>query len=226
MNKFIYGIIALISISSGAVGFHLITQTKQLLPPKYALYYKQARSISAFTLTDELGQPFNNTQLLDKWSLVFFGYTSCPDVCPTTLQNLNFIYEDLTTIAGNSQVLLVSVDPKRDTTEKLEQYIGYFNPNFKALRAEHDVLFPFSRNLGLMYAITSKEASKATSKDEVDVPAGDESYWVDHSASLVLINPAGKISAIFRPEQAVGEVPTIDNDKLLSDYQKIVALYQ
>ncbi|HCM45987.1 MAG TPA: SCO family protein, partial [Colwellia sp.] len=178
MNKFIYGIIALISISSGAVGFYLITQTKQLLPPEYALYYKQARSISAFTLTDELGQPFNNTQLLDKWSLVFFGYTSCPDVCPTTLQNLNFIYEDLITIAGNSQVLLVSVDPKRDTTEKLEQYIGYFNPNFKALRAEHDILFPFSRSLGLMYAITSKEASK----DEVDVPVGDESYWVDHSA--------------------------------------------
>lgn len=218
MNKFIYGIIALISISAGAVGFHLITQTKQLLPPEYALHYKQARPISAFTLTDELGQPFNNTQLLDKWSLVFFGYTSCPDVCPTTLQNLNFIYEDLTTIASNSQVLLVSVDPKRDTTEKLEQYIGYFNPNFKALRADHDVLFPFSRNLGLMYAITSK--------DEIEVPEGDESYWVDHSASLVLINPAGKISAIFRPEQAVGEVPTIDNDKLLSDYQKIVALYQ
>ncbi len=222
MNKTIFGIIALISISAGAVGFNLITKTKQLLPPEYALHYKQARQISPFTLTDELGQPFHNAQLLDKWSLVFFGYTSCPDVCPTTLQNLNFIYEDLTTIASNSQVLLVSVDPKRDTTEKLEQYIAYFNPNFKALRAEHDVLFPFSRNLGLMYAITSKEASK----DDVDVPAEDENYWVDHSASLVLINPAGKIAAIFRPEQAVGEVPSIDNDKLLSDYQKIVALYQ
>jgi len=222
MNKIIYGIIALISISAGAVGFHLITQTKQLLPPEFALHYQQARPISAFSLTDELGQPFNNTQLLDKWSLVFFGYTSCPDVCPTTLQNLNFIYDDLTTIASNSQVLLVSVDPKRDTTQKLEQYIGYFNPNFKALRAEHDVLFPFSRNLGLMYAITSKEEKK----DDVDVVAEDESYWVDHSASLVLINPAGKIAAIFKPEQAVGEVPSIDNDKLLSDYQKIVALYQ
>jgi protein SCO1/2 len=225
MNKFIYGIIVLISISAGAVGFHLITKTKQLLPPEYALHYKQARPISPFTLTDELGQPFNNAQLLDKWSLVFFGYTSCPDVCPTTLQNLNFIYEDLTTIASNSQVLLVSVDPKRDTTAKLEQYIGYFNPNFKALRADHDVLFPFSRNLGLMYAITSKEANKETSKDEVDVAEEDETYWVDHSASLVLINPAGKIAAIFRPEQEVGEVPSIDNDKLLSDYQKIVALY-
>lgn len=222
MNKTIYGIIALISITVGAIGFHLITKAKKLPSPEYALHYKQARTISAFTLTDEVGQPFNNTQLLDKWSLVFFGYTSCPDVCPTTLQNLNFIYEDLTAIASNSQVLLVSVDPKRDSSKKLKQYINYFNPNFKALRAEHDVLFPFARNLGLMYAITSKEASK----DNVDVPAEDETYWVDHSASLVLINPIGKIAAIFRPEQAVGEVPTINNDNLLSDYQKIVALYK
>ena len=222
MNKHIYSIIALISICAGAAGVYLISQTKQLPLPEYALHYQQARPISAFTLTDELGQPFNNKQLRDKWSLVFFGYTSCPDVCPTTLQNLNFIYDDLVTIANNSQVLLVSVDPKRDSREKLEQYIGYFNPNFKALRAEHDVLFPFSRNLGLMYAITSKEVSKS----DVNLPAGDESYWVDHSASLVLVNPAGMIAAIFRPEQVVGEVPSIDSEKLLSDYQRIVALYK
>ena len=216
MNKTIYGIIALLSISAGAVGFHFIKQAKQLPAPEYALHYQQARPISAFTLTDQLGQPFDNSQLQGKWSLVFFGYTSCPDVCPITLQNLNFIYGDLTAIASNTQVLLVSVDPKRDSSEKLAQYIAYFNIEFKALRAEHDVLFPFSRNLGMMYAITSKE----------DAEEEDESYWVDHSASLVLINPAGKVAAIFKPEQEVGEVPTIDNGKLLSDYKKIVALYQ
>jgi len=214
MNKIIYGFIVFISISAGAVGFHFIKQAKQLPVPESALYYQQARSISAFTLTDELGQDFSNTQLQDKWSLVFLGYTSCPDVCPTTLQNLNFIYDDLTAIASNSQVLLVSADPKRDSQAKLAQYIAYFNSDFKALRAEHDVLFPFSRNLGLMYAITSKEGDE------------DESYWVDHSASLVLINPKGKIAAIFKPEQEVGELPSINNDKLVSDYRKIVALYE
>jgi len=224
MNRIIYGIIALISISAGAVGFHYIKQAQQLPAPESALYYQQARPISAFTLTDELGQEFSNAQLQGQWSLVFFGYTSCPDVCPTTLQNLNFIYEDLTAIANNSQVLLVSVDPKRDSTDKLAQYIAYFNSDFKALRGEHDVLFPFSRNLGLMYAITSKEASK----EGADSSEGNEneSYWVDHSASLVLINPAGEISAIFKPEQEVGQLPSINNEKLVSDYQKIVALYE
>jgi protein SCO1/2 len=63
--------------------------------------------------------------------------------------------------------------------------------------------------MGLMYAISGEA----------------DNYSVDHSASLVLINPAGKIAAIFKPEQAVGEIPNIDSDKLLSDYQKIVALY-
>jgi protein SCO1/2 len=217
MNKYIYGLIALISISTGAVGFHLIQQSKTLSPPEYALYYQKSRTISPFSLTDESGEIFNNKQLRDKWSLLFFGYTSCPDVCPTTLQNLNFIYEDIIAIASNSQVLLVSVDPKRDSTKKLGQYIEYFNQDFKALRAEHDVLFPFSRNLGLMYAITSKEADNSTE---------EESYWVDHSASLVLVNPDGEIAAIFKPEQSVGEIPSINSERLLSDYQKIVALHK
>ena len=217
MNKHIYSIIALISLAAGAVGFYLINQSQQISAPEYALYYKEPRPLSAFSLTDELGLPFNNAQLLNKWSLLFFGYTSCPDVCPTTLQNLNFMYEDITAIAKNSQIVLVSVDPKRDTREKLNAYIGYFNADFKALHAEHDVLFPFARNLGLMYAITTKDDNSISE---------DENYWVDHSASLVLINPRGKITAIFRPEQTVGEIPTINNKRLLSDYTKIVALYK
>ena len=165
--------------------------------------------IKPFELIDHHGQLFTKEALNNKWSLVFFGYTSCPDICPTTLQNLNFIYGDLKAIAQNSQVLLVSVDPQNDSQEKLSQYIAYFNSEFIALRAGHEVLFPFARNMGLMYAISEE---------------GDD-YLVDHSASLVLVNPDGKIAAIFRPEQAIGDVPSINSDKLLSDYQKIVALY-
>ena len=190
----------------GAIVFQHITKVNK---PEHALYYQQSRDIKPFTLTDQNGQAFTNEMLKDKWSLVFFGYTSCPDVCPTTLQNLGFIYDQLKASASNSQVILVTVDPKRDTQEKLKQYIAYFNSEFIALRADHGVLFPFARNLGLMYAISDEE----------------EGYLVDHSASIVLINPAGKITAIFKPEQVVGEVPAISNDKLLSDYQKIVALY-
>ncbi len=206
MNKIFIIIVALSATIVGALSFKQLTQ---LSLPENALYYQQPRDVKDFELTDHDGKSFTKEQLKGKWSLVFFGYTSCPDVCPTTLQNLGFIYDELKAAANNSQVLLVTVDPQRDTQDKLSQYIAYFNTEFIALRAGHDVLFPFARNMGLMYSIGGE----------------GEDYLVDHSASLVLINPDGKIAAIFKPEQAVGKVPSIDSDKLLSDYQKIVALY-
>jgi len=209
MNKLLFAIIAIVSAAIGALLFQKLSQLPE---PEHALYYQQTRDVKPFELTDEQGNAFKNAQLKEKWSLVFFGYTSCPDVCPTTLQNLNFIYDDLKQASDKVQVLLVTVDPIRDTQEKLSQYIAYFNPEFKALRAGHGVLYPFSRNLGLMYAIVDDENKK-------------DSYLVDHSASIVLINPEGKISAIFRPEQIIGQVPSIDGDKLVSDFEKIVALY-
>lgn len=206
MKKYFIYIIGIAAALIGALFFQKYIQLQQ---PEHALYYQQPREVKPFELTDHNGQSFAKEQLTGKWSLVFFGYTSCPDVCPTTLQNLGFIYDDLKAAAKNSQVLLVTVDPVRDTQEKLSQYIAYFNPEFIALRAGHEVLFPFARNMGLMYSIGGE----------------GQDYLVDHSASLVLINPDGLITAIFKPEQEVGQVPSIDSDKLVSDYRKIVALY-
>lgn len=207
MNKLLYVIVAVVALAAGAFIYHGINQKES---PKHALYYETPRAIKPFTLTDHNGSTFSKEQLEGQWSWVFFGYTSCPDVCPMTLQKLNYVYDELTAIAENNQVLLVSVDPNRDHVEKLSQYIGYFNPAFKALRAEHDVLYPFARNLGLMYAIV----------DDTE----QEGYLVDHSASIVLINPQGEIAAIFKPKQVLGEVPTINEDDLVADFTRVVAL--
>ncbi|MEH6384608.1 MAG: protein SCO1/2 [Colwellia sp.] len=211
MNKLLYVIVA---IAAGAVGFFVFQKATVLPKPEHALYYQQAREIKPFQLTDHHNQAFTKENLANKWSWVFFGYTSCPDVCPTTLQELNFVYDDLKAINKETQVLLVSVDPSRDTPEKLAQYIAYFNEEFIALTADHGVLFPFARNLGLMYAINGPEGDTAD----------QNSYLVDHSASLVLINPQGNIAAIFKPRQALGVLPTIDGEKLVSDFAKIVKL--
>ena len=210
MKKISYYLLAFISVAAGMIGFNYYSTP--LPAPEHALYYQQPRAIQPFVFIDHNNKPFTQAQLTDKWSLVFMGYTSCPDVCPTTLQNLHFIYDDILAITEKSQVLFVTSDPKRDNIEKLKLYINYFNKDFRALRADHDVLYPFSRNLGLMYAID------ATSNEDIE-------YGVDHSASIVLINPKGKVAAIFKPEHAVGEVPVINNDKLLIDFQRIVALY-
>ena len=214
MNKIITVIVALAALVAGVV---LFNQLSSKPPAEFALHYQQAREVKPFSLTDHHGESFNNASLKGHWSWMFFGYTSCPDVCPTTLQEMNFIYDDLKAIANNSQVVLVSVDPNRDTQEKLAGYIAYFNAEFKAVRGDHCVLFPFARNLGLMYAITEPESADENSRT---------GYLVDHSASLVLINPEGNIEAIFKPEQALGQVPSIEGEKLVSDFEKIVALYR
>lgn len=209
MTKVLYTIVALAAVLTGALLFNQLSQKPM---PEHALYYKQARDIKPFEMTDHQGKSFSNAQFNGKWSWIFFGYTSCPDVCPTTLQDLNFIYSDLKAIANNTQVVLVSVDPKRDTTERLAGYIKYFNKEFVAINAGHDVLFPFARNLGLMYAINDGEHEH------------NGMYTVDHSSSMVLINPNGQIVAIFKPNQALGLLPTVDGEKLVSDFAKIVAL--
>lgn len=206
MQKFILIILAILSAAIGLILYQTYQQSQQV---EQALVYQQPRSVLPFALTDHNGDEFANDRLAGKWSLVFFGYTSCPDVCPVTLQELNYVYADLNKAAEDPvQVLLVSADPQRDTTQRLNSYINYFNKEFIALRADHDVLFPFSRNLGLMYSITD-DMSK-------------ENYLVNHSASIVLINPQGKIQAIFKPAVQLGQVPSVDAKILLSDFAKIV----
>lgn len=201
--------IALIALVLGVVGYQVFPNNT-LPQPDNALYYQEARDVKPFIFIDNHAQTFTQENLQGKWSFVFLGYMSCPDVCPTTLQALNFIYADLKKVNAETQIVFVSADPNRDTIDNLSNYIGYFNREFIALRAEHDVLFPFTRNMGLMYAVNDSKA--------------EQSYLVDHSASMVLINPAGKIAAIFKPKQEVGELSVIDGPLLVSDFAKIVAL--
>ena len=207
MNKILIAIVVVVSIATGSLVFQ---KSFNLAKPEHSLYYQTPRDVKNFVMTDHQGQEFGNEQLEGNWSWIFFGYTSCPDVCPTTLQELNFIYDDLKAVTKNVQVLLVSVDPQRDTVEKLSQYIAYFNPEFKALTGDHSVLFPFARNMGLMYAMSDDNRH--------------DNYLVDHSASIVLINPHGKISAIFKPVQELGQLPIISGEHLISDFAKIVNL--
>lgn len=204
-------ILVLVAILAATAGVLIYQHKQQQLTPEYALFYQNGKAMLPFSLVDHHSKPFTNQSLIGNWYFVFLGYTSCPDICPTTLQQLNFIYPKLQKIAENSQILFVSVDPKRDTTEKLNKYIQYFNPKFIAATAGHEQLFPFARNLGLIYAITEQSS--------------EAHYLVDHSAAIALINPHGQLAAIFKPELEPGKVPHVDSDKLISDFSRIVALY-
>lgn len=177
--------------------------------PKQADYYPVARDINPFALTDDEGQPFTPAILAGHWTFLFVGYTFCPDLCPTTLAGLRSVYPELKTIAPNTQVVFISADPQRDDNATLKRYTAFFHPEFKAATGPHDKLFPFLRNLGLVYSI---------------VEQGGKDYLIDHSASIVLINPAGKLKAVFRPQMKEGQMPRVEMETLVSDFAQIVGL--
>lgn len=170
--------------------------------------YEQARDLKPFSLTSHLDKEFTNVDIQGKWSFVFLGYLSCPDICPMTLAKLSGLLPSLNKVSdNNAQVLFVSVDPARDSTDKIRQYVEYFSEDIIGLNAEHKNLYPFVRNLGLMYSIPEE---------------GAEDYFVDHSASVVLLNPEGKIAAIFKPRIELKQVPTIDTELVLTDFEQII----
>ena len=141
------------------------------------------RTMPEIALVDQHGQTFTRQQLTGHWSLLFLGYTHCPDVCPNTLAVLNQMYTALPH-KDRLQVIFISVDPKRDTPELLDTYIRYFNQNFIAVTGDDNTLNPLVRTLGAVYHI---DTTQATASD----------YLVDHSASLFLLDPNANLRAYF-----------------------------
>lgn len=140
-----------------------------------------------FTLTDQYGKPFGLAQIADRWSFLFFGYTYCPDVCPTTLSMMARISKDLDSDGaadGNLQFVFVSVDPARDTPENLGKYVTYFDPSFLGVTGAASALDALTRQLGIF-----------VSRD-----AADESgnYLVSHTGAVLLIDPEGQFVGVYQ----------------------------
>lgn len=177
---------------------------------EYFQAYPQPRALSAVELVDQHGDAFTEANLQGHWTLVFLGYTFCPDICPTTMAALNSVYPKLTAIPTDKplQVLFISVDPKRDSTERLAEYVKYFNPAFIAATGEHKVLFPLARSMGMMYAIA----------ESTDNP----NYLVDHSASVVVVNPQAQVIGRFKPVLAPGKLAVSDVEQIVADMPAIM----
>jgi len=147
-----------------------------------------------FNFTDHLGQPFNSNHLENHWSIVFFGFTHCPDICPTTMHTLKQVKGQLRSDKkwGNHQVIMVTVDPKRDSLEKLNAYVPFFDPEFIGLRGDLKTTTEFAKQLGILF---------------VSRPADDEGrYDVDHSAALILINPQGEMAGVIPAPHDADEI--------------------
>ncbi|WP_339720514.1 SCO family protein [uncultured Paraglaciecola sp.] len=211
MSKFQAGLIAFIALIIGIVVAIFIAPPGSDKETQYVSLYPAARVLPDFQLVDHNDQVFTAKNLQGHWSLVFVGYTYCPDICPTTLAELKGIYPELQNIPADFpiQVILVSVDPKRDTPERLNEYINFFHTDFIAVSGEHAQLFPLVRAMGMMYSMS----------ESTDNP----NYLVDHSSSVVVVNPKAQVVGRFKPDFVVGKLPISEGQKILADMPAIVA---
>ena len=144
------------------------------------------RAIPGFALEQSDGTPLTPDELRGHWTVVFLGFTHCPDVCPTTLTELassQAAWEALPE-ARRPRLLFVSVDPERDTPAKTGEYAAYFNKATLAATAPEPALGQFAAGLGLVY---------------MKVATTDGDYSMDHSSALVVLDPQGRQAGLIRP---------------------------
>ena len=148
--------------------------------------------IDNFELIDQNNEAFNKKSLEGGWTVLFFGYTNCPDVCPTTIYKLaeikNGIKEDLP--SANFNTVLVTLDPDRDSTERLDEYIGYFDETMLGVTGTYENIQSFTSSLSVFYQRINKE----------------EGYDFNHTASIFVFDKDGSLFATMSPANTVGEL--------------------
>ena len=135
-----------------------------------------------FTLTGGNGD-VSLSDFRGKLVLIYFGYTFCPDICPATLGNVNQALKQIGAKAEDIQLIMISLDPQRDTPEKLEQYVAHFNPTFIGITGTQEQVDTVTSLYGIFYE--KKEGSEATS------------YLIDHTATLMVIDREGYLKLVF-----------------------------
>ncbi len=181
-------LVALVALVMGLTVYKALSRTQQMNPAVLLdagiVLLPQSRELPALTLTDQDGQAQAVDSLTGRWTLLFFGYTFCPDICPTTLAELR----QLQGLLGEEdrqrlRVLMVTVDPARDTPEQLKQYLGFFDAGFRGLTGELENIQTLSGRVGIPF---------------IPGDTRQENYTVDHSANLALLGPDGRQHGFIR----------------------------
>ena len=174
--------VAIIAIAAGTwTSYRFVTPPPS---PRTATVLPAPIELPDFSLLDQSGQTIGKDVFAGQWDLVFFGFTHCPDICPLTLQVLATARRELAA-AGQAplpRIVLVSVDPERDTPEQMRQYIDYFGDGNLGITGSLEEIRKLTNGLGIFFA---------------KVSADDDEYTVDHSAVVLLINPGGEFHALF-----------------------------
>ncbi|WP_086929492.1 SCO family protein [Agarilytica rhodophyticola] len=216
-HKLIVLVIFLCSLTFISVNVHTLFTTKS--PPKIqGTIIPNARDLEDFTLLNHNNEYFTNANLKGKWSLVSYGFTDCPDICPTTLNKLAQVKNKLHELGKyqDLNILFYSIDPQRDTVERLAQYVAFFSPDFLGLTWRLDAEtnhIAFEKSLGITSLITPLTQEEA----ENDY----KGYSVSHGVMLYLLNPEGKLQAIFTPETSKHGIHNFLIETIYRDYVAI-----
>ena len=204
MNRAHIAIVVLAGVFAGVVVAHFMRNRVDPLPPlERATLFAEPRALPAFELVDQGHVPFGPDRLRGRWTFLFFGFVHCPDVCPTTLATLADVRRKIASESARDvpQVVLVSVDPDRDTPPVLAQYVAHFDPSFTGVTGDSEAIETLTQALGVAVFIGP--------------PAEDGSYTVDHTAAIFLVDPEGRVAALFStPHEARA---------IARDYRSIVA---
>lgn len=159
--------------------------------PAHATVLPAAITMPDFSLVDEKGAPFTRADLRNQWSLLFFGFTHCPDICPATLQQLAIARSRLDPGGGQfPQIILVSVDPERDSPEVLAEFVRNFGEGIKGVTGPDAELRKLTAPLGIYFAASERV---------------DGDYSVDHSAAVLLLDDDANWRAVFSAPHSVDD---------------------
>ncbi len=174
-------------------------------PTESAFLLPETRAVAGLELRHAERGEFDRDDVEGRWSLLFFGYALCPDVCPTELyqmaEMMRAIESDSAELPQAPQVVFVSVDPGRDTPEALQQYAGFYHPSFLGVTAAQPVVDELARSMGVFYErVYYRDGEPLALEPGQAVPADlEKSYLINHSAAIYLLDPAARLHAIFMP---------------------------
>lgn len=200
-------LLAIIGLISGIyVSQHIHFNKKINVAQFHGTYLEHPRTINQFSLTGTDQKPFDNTSLQGQWTMVFFGFTNCGYLCPTTMAELGKMHRILEEkgIKKLPRVVMISIDPDRDTLDKLEHYVTAFNPAFYGARGQDESIKLMTREMGIAYGKVANPGS-----------SDPQNYDVQHSGAVMLFNTQGELTAFFTtPHHA---------DLLAKDYMLLVS---
>jgi protein SCO1/2 len=184
--------LAIIIVLLGAWAYKNIGVKETVINPESATVLNQPRLITPFNLIVDDNKMFTLDNLKGHWSLIFFGFTNCPDLCPTSLSILAKAYEQMQADKLNPmpQVIFISVDPERDSPERIATYLKNFNPNFLGATGDKADLDQLTQELSVIYAKVIEE----------------DHYMIDHSGTIVIINPEGQFYGVFTLPHDANEI--------------------